>query len=224
VRLIDADGDTTIYTNDEHDQPDLNDPEVEIRRFDCMDCHNRPSHLFTPPANALNLALSTRRISPDLPYIRQTGLDLLNAEYTDREAAHASITAGLRTYYEEEYPDLAEADIENIDRAAGTLLTIYDENFFPEMNTDYRVRENNLSHFVNDGCFRCHDGIMSDAEGNTISSDCSTCHLIVAQGPSENLADLESNLGGLSFQHPEDIDEAWREMKCTECHDSESGY
>ena len=92
------------------------------------------------------------------------------------------------------------------------------------MNADYRVRENNLSHFVNDGCFRCHDGVMSDADGKTISTECSTCHVIVAQGPSEDLVDLENNLGGLEFQHPEDIDLAWQEMKCTECHDSESGY
>ena len=28
----------------------------------------------------------------------------------------------------------------------------------------------------------------------------------------------------LEFEHPEDIDEMWKEMKCTECHDPESGY
>ncbi|MCP4568921.1 MAG: cytochrome C [FCB group bacterium] len=224
VRQITASGDTIIYTNSDLEQPDFEDPELEIRKFDCMDCHNRPSHLFTPPATAINLALSARRISPDLPYIRQAGLDLLNAEYADREIAHEAIGSGLHIYYGEDYPETAVSHKAQIDEATQTLTAIYDENFFPEMNTDYRVRENNLSHFVNDGCFRCHDGVMSDAEGNTISTDCSTCHLIVAQGPSENLDDLESSLSGLDFQHPEDIDEAWKEMKCTECHDSESGY
>lgn len=224
VRLIDSDGDTTIYTNEEHEIPDLNDPEVEIRHFDCMDCHNRPSHLFTPPAKALNLAISTRKISPEMPYIRQTGLDLLNAEYTDRGEAHELINSGLKAFYEEDYPDFAISNADMIENASKVLIGIYNDNFFPEMKTDYRDRENNLSHFVNDGCFRCHDGVMSDSEGNTIATDCETCHLIVAQGPSENLDDLESNLSGLPFQHPEDIDQAWMEMKCTECHDSESGY
>jgi hypothetical protein len=65
---------------------------------------------------------------------------------------------------------------------------------------------------------------MKDGKGNVLSRDCDVCHLIVAQGPSENVDDLESKLTGLEFKHPEDIDEAWKEMKCTDCHDPESGY
>jgi hypothetical protein len=38
------------------------------------------------------------------------------------------------------------------------------------------------------------------------------------------VSDLEMNLAGLEFTHPEDIDEMWRDMKCTECHTPESGY
>lgn len=224
IRLIKASGDTVVYTDPEAEIPDLNDPEVEIRRFDCMDCHNRPSHLFTPPAVSLNLALSTRRISRDLPYIRSTGLDLLNAKYEDREVAMAALSTGLKEYYQEEYPELAASSPDKIEAAAEMLKRIYNNNFFPEMKTDYRARENNLSHFVNDGCFRCHDGYKQDAEGNAISSGCKTCHLIVAQGSSEQAGDLESDLTGLEFVHPEDIDEMWKEMKCTECHDPESGY
>ena len=29
------------------------DPEVEVRRFDCMDCHNRPAHQFRAPGDLL---------------------------------------------------------------------------------------------------------------------------------------------------------------------------
>lgn len=224
VRLINAAGDTVIYTRPGDEVPDPDDPGVEIRRFDCMDCHNRPSHLFTPPATALNLALSTRALSPELPYIRQVGLDLLNADYADRDAAHAAIASGLKAYYDDEHPEAARAAHDKIDIAVATLIRVYDQNFFPEMKTDYRARENHLSHFVNDGCFRCHDGVMQDSAGNTLSHDCTTCHLIVAQGASENIDDLETDLTGLEFEHPEDIDQAWKEMKCTECHDPESGY
>jgi len=225
IRLITEEGDTVIYIDpDADDIPDPADPNVEVRQFDCMDCHNRPSHLFTPPAVSLNLALSTRRISPDLPFIRQVGLDLLNAEYEDREAAHKSIASELSSYYLAEYPRVAEAKAAEIDAATNALIRIYDLNFFPEMGTDYRARENQLSHFVNDGCFRCHDGVMQDADGNVLPNDCNTCHLIVAQGPSERIDQLEMKLDGLEFKHPEDIFEAWKEMKCTECHDPESGY
>ena len=138
--------------------------------------------------------------------------------------ALAAISRGLFEYYQENYPELLEAKKDEIDQATRNLLTIYNQNFFPEMKTDYRARENNLSHFVNDGCFRCHDGVKENEEGETLSSACTSCHLIVAQGPSEKLSEVASDISGLEFQHPEDIDEAWKEMKCTECHTPESGY
>lgn len=224
VRHITAAGDTIIYTDPDAPPPDLNDPKTEIRRFDCIDCHNRPSHRFLPPASALNLALSTRRISPELPSVRKVGLDLLNAEYPDRDSAHTAIASQLRAYYRENHPDIMTASAQRVDSAAAELLRIYDENFFPEMKTDYRARENNLSHFVNNGCFRCHDGNKRSASGKTIPHDCTTCHLIVAQGGSENTDSLETKLSGLEFQHPEDIEDAWKETRCTECHDPGSGY
>jgi hypothetical protein len=222
VRLISAKGDTTIFKDPNFEM--AKDSAYEIRQFDCMDCHNRPSHLFTPPAKSLNLALSTRQISPELPNVRQVGLDLLNAAYKDRQEAQAAIGSGLTKYYQESYPNISQSKSADIDQATKTLQRIYSENFFPEMNTDYRARENNLSHFVNDGCFRCHDGVKVDSSGKKIARTCSTCHLIVAQGPSENVKDLESNLGGLEFHHPEDIGDAWKDTKCTECHDAKSGY
>ncbi len=224
VRFVNSDGDTIVYVDPDADIPDLNDPATEIRRFDCMDCHNRPSHSFLPPAKALNLALSTRNISPELPYVRKVGLSLLNDEYDSKQEALAAISQGLFEYYQENYPELLEVKKDEIDQATRSLLTIYNQNFFPEMKTDYRARENNLSHFVNDGCFRCHDGVKENEEGETLSSACTSCHLIVAQGPSEKLSEVASDISGLEFQHPEDIDEAWKEMKCTECHTPESGY
>lgn len=224
VRLINHDGDTLVYTDPDAEPIDPSNLEYEVRTFDCMDCHNRPSHIFTSPAVAINLALSTRNISPRIPYIRQVGLDLLNAEYETHGQAVDSIRQGLYNYYNAEYPDFVHANADILEQASKELVTIYSNNFFPEMKTDYRVRENNLSHFVNDGCFRCHDGIKKNYRGEVLSNDCTTCHLIVSQGPSEDPKELESDLTGVDFKHPEDIDEAWREMNCTECHTSESGY
>ncbi len=224
IRMTDSDGKVTVYQEPRAEMPDTTDPAIEIRRFDCMDCHNRPSHSFLPPAKGMNLALSTRRISPDLPYIRKVGLDLLNAEYKTQAEALDKIERGLWQYYREDYPELAVEKKVLIDQAVETIRDIYSQNFFPEMKTDYRVRVNNLSHFVNDGCFRCHDGVKENVKGERISNNCNTCHLIVAQGPSDNLEELVSNIAGLDFQHPEDIDGAWKEMMCTECHTPESGY
>ncbi len=224
IRMTDPDGKVTVYQEPGAEMPDTADPAIEIRRFDCMDCHNRPSHSFLPPAQGMNLALSTRRISPDLPYIRKVGLDLLNAEYKTQVEALDKIEWGLWLYYRENYPNLAVEKQELIDQAVEAIKDIYSQNFFPQMKTDYRARVNYLSHFVNDGCFRCHDGVKENVKGEMISNDCSTCHLIVAQGPSDRVEELVSNIAGLEFQHPEDIDGAWQEMMCTECHTPESGY
>ena len=217
-------GDTLIYTDPDGTQPDFDNPLTEIRKFDCMDCHNRPSHMFNPPAKLLNLAISTRRISPELKSIREFGLELLNAEYKTKPEAIDSITTRMVSYYEENYPEIAKEKRPLIVDAIKVLVQIYEQNFFPEMKTDYRDRENNLSHFTNDGCFRCHDGVMENQYGKKLSNECTTCHLIVAQGPSEDVDQLENNLSGVAFTHPEDIDGAWAEMNCTECHTPESGY
>lgn len=224
VRVVENGGDTTIYRNEEEDEPDFEDPATEIRTFDCMDCHNRPSHKFQPPATAINQALQTRQMSPRLPYIREIGVELLNDKYSDRREAREAIDRGLREYYREEYPDVADSLRSEINNAVAVLQEIYRRNFFPEMKTDYRERENNLSHFVNDGCFRCHNSTMVSENGATIESECTTCHYIVAQGPSESIDDLDMDLAGLEFNHPEDIDEYWKEVKCTACHTPESGY
>ena len=152
------------------------------------------------------------------------GLNLLNGSYEIREEAQEAIRSGLRSYYEENYPGIASSMSTQIRQATESLLTIYRENYFPEMKTDYRARENHLSHFTDDGCFRCHNESMVTDSGEHLAYDCHTCHLIVAQGPYESIEELEMNLAGLEFAHPEDIDGMWRDMKCTECHTNESGY
>ena len=73
-------------------------------------------------------------------------------------------------------------------------------------------------------CFRCHGSDKVDESGNTITKDCTACHTIVAQGPSESLNDLDQNLTGLEFVHPVDIGDTWQEINCTGCHTPEQGY
>ncbi len=225
VRVTDpVDGSVSIYTDPGAKPPDFDDPDTEIRLFDCMDCHNRPSHTFQPPATAMNLELSKGTIAKDLPFIRKIGLELLNAEYLTREEANETVPTGLHEFYAAQYPQDLAALREKIDQAAGVLLRIYNQNFFPDMKTDYRARLNNLSHFVNEGCFRCHFTDMENESGQRLSSDCEGCHTIVAQGPSDDLDQLTDDIAGLEFEHPVDIGEVWKRVKCTQCHTPASGY
>lgn len=223
VRRTDSAGNVTVYTDPDNPVDPAADG-VEVRRFDCIDCHNRPSHRFLPPATSLNQALASGTISADLPFVRRVGLDLLMAEYVARDEANTRIPEGLREYYRVEYGDRYDALVPVIDQAAASLLGIYNTSFFPEMKTDYRVRTNNLSHFVNDGCFRCHFSNLEDEAGTRISSTCTSCHAIVAQGPSADLNELDSDIAGLPFVHPAEIGNAWQTVRCTQCHTPSQGY
>lgn len=92
------------------------------------------------------------------------------------------------------------------------------------METDYRTRANHLSHFVDDGCFRCHFTAMENERGERISSSCESCHSIVAQGPSADLETLAGDLNGLPSGHPVKIGQVWQTVKCTQCHTPASGH
>jgi hypothetical protein len=63
-----------------------------------------------------------------------------------------------------------------------------------------------------------------DEAGATITKDCDACHTILAQGPSDDLGELEQSITGLEFVHPVDIGEQWREINCTGCHNANEGY
>lgn len=224
VRFTRPDGDAVVYAEPGAPPLDLEEDDVEIRRFDCMDCHNRPSHVFEAPAAALDFEMSRGAVSSAIPSIKRVGLDVLNATYDDKDEALAAIPRALTDYYRANYPDDFERLRSDLDAAAVVISAIYDRNFFPEYNTDYRVRVDNASHFTNDGCFRCHGSSLETAEGTPMSRDCTTCHVIVAQGASEDADDLESDLGGLEFQHPVDIGDIWRSVSCTQCHSPTAGY
>lgn len=225
VRVLDADGnEVTVYRDVTGEPIDPEEMDLEVRTFDCMDCHNRPSHHFLPPATAMNLEISKGTISANLPYIRREGLELLNADYETTEEANAAIPEGLHEFYRTEYPDRYDELLPDVDRAVATLLGIYNGNFFPEMETDYRARVNNLSHFVNEGCFRCHSSEMQTAAGVSLETACDTCHVILAQGPSDQLDELDQDILGLEFEHPADIGGVWQTVKCTQCHTPLSGY
>ncbi len=71
----------------------------EKRTMDCIDCHNRPTHAFELPANAVDLRMSRGLISPELPYIHKKAVELLKADYPDRDTAQKQIVEGIENYY-----------------------------------------------------------------------------------------------------------------------------
>ena len=178
----------------------------QVRTMDCIDCHNRPSHRYTPPDAAVDLAMSLNYLSPALPWVKTNAVWLLTRPYANTTQALEGIATGLAN----DYPGDP-----HVHQAIATVQRIYQENFFPDMKANWREYPDNIGHKDWPGCTRCHDDQHRTADGHhtIVFKDCRQCHLILAQGNGAQLQQL--NAKGFDFAHPGgDYDG----MDCDTCH------
>lgn len=152
----------------------------ERRTMDCMDCHNRPTHAFDLPERAVDRALADGAISRALPFVRKKAVELLRAEYADRDVASRELGEGLADFYRREYPQVHETRRAEITAAADRVREIYLRNIFPNMKVTWGTYPNNLGHEDFPGCFRCHDDKHKSRDGRVITQDCNACHAVLA--------------------------------------------
>jgi len=95
-------GQANVYTS--QPQSSTTAPPGEIRTVDCVDCHNRPSHILPSPDQSVDAALADGRLDASLPFIKQQGVAALTASYGDREQALRGIDGALRGFYQKTYP------------------------------------------------------------------------------------------------------------------------
>jgi len=178
------------YTDDKGKTVEFDSTEIKVskqelekgehRMMDCIDCHNRPAHAFELPENAVDQRMSRGLVSPELPFIRKKAVELLKVKYPDREAARKQIVEGITNYYKTTYPEIYNGKRALVEQSADNVASIYLRNIFPLMKVTWAVHPNNLGHTDFPGCFRCHDGSHTSADGQTISNDCTACHNLVA--------------------------------------------
>ena len=221
VRVMDPQGRVTEYMSTENPLSPEQIAKAPLRRMDCVDCHNRPSHVFRPPDRAVEEAFETGRLDRTLPYLKREAMRLLAHAYDSEAQAQTAILKGLAAFYQTTYPDLSREKGVAIQQATAELQRIYARNFFPEMRADWRVHPNHIGHLNADGCFRCHDGLHKSRNGKTITKDCTACHTILGQGPPEAVA--AAKLEAQPFQHPVDVGMDVTEFKCSQCHTGTSG-
>lgn len=150
------------------------------REMDCIDCHNRAAHSFDTPEDALNKDMAAGTPSASLPFIHKQGLALIKTQYASQEEATARITQGLEDFYRSQFPAVWSGQRAQVDQAAQTLATIYNQNVFPFMKVGWGTHPNNIGHNDYPGCFRCHDGNHNSKTGKSITNDCSMCHNLLA--------------------------------------------
>ncbi len=188
-------------------------------RMDCVDCHNRPTHVYIPPDQAVDQALLAHRLDVSLPYIKQQAVAALTGKYDTTETAVQAIAHDIDGYYESKYPDVAKNKPVEIRNAIDEVQQIFRRTTFPEMNVNWQTHPNNLGHFYFNGCFRCHDGQHVSAEGKVLSKDCNLCHTLMGQ---EEGGVSMAAVPNITFQHPVDLGDL-TQVNCSDCHNGGTG-
>jgi hypothetical protein len=184
------------------------------RVMDCVDCHNRPTHIYEPPDRAIDSQMLAGTIDRSLPFVKLKSVELLTAEYTSTDQAVAAIAKGLDDYYRTDHPDVYAAKSASVKRSAQTLQQVFRTTIFPEMKVDWRTHLDNRGHFYSPGCFRCHDNKHKSADGKVISKACDLCHSVVGQ---KEDATIMADTPDAGFTHPVDLGDM-TEVNCSDCH------
>jgi hypothetical protein len=182
VYYTDDQGKTTEFVSTDAKPTQQQLDKGEHRVMDCVDCHNRPTHVFELPENAVDKQMSLGRISPELPYVRKKAVEVLKVNYPTREIAKQSIPDEINNFYRTNYSTIYETRRSLVQQAGEEVAAIYLHNIFPDMRLTWGSHPNNLGHSDSPGCFRCHDGSHTSAGGQTITNDCSACHEVLAAG------------------------------------------
>ncbi|GAB4337886.1 MAG: NapC/NirT family cytochrome c [Desulfobulbaceae bacterium] len=178
VTLVDAEGKRKVYRRE---TVSGGKEMVGERVMDCMDCHNRPTHVFKSADDALNEKLLTGIIPSDIPYIKRQGLAAVTKEYSSQDEARRSIAREIMDWYRKEYPEIVAQQEEKLAMAVRGIQEAYVENVFPRMNIGWETYMSFTCHKKNGGCFRCHNEEFKTDGGETITTDCNACHIILAE-------------------------------------------
>ena len=99
-------GKETVYQTDDNPLTAEEIAAATPRRMDCVDCHNRPSHIYNSPDHAIDLAIAAGLIDPNLPEIKRASVESMTAKYNTEDEAMAGITKSIKDFYQSDYPDL----------------------------------------------------------------------------------------------------------------------
>jgi hypothetical protein len=210
-------GQVTVYQDNAEPLSPENLAAQKPRVLDCIDCHSRPSHDFRSPDHEVDLALISGMIDASIPEIKKAGVEALAAEYRSEQEARDGIVKTISGFYTSKYPEFSKQKPQALQNSSAVLQKIYSRNLFPTMKAKWSDYPNNIGHFNFRGCMRCHDGKHASKSGTTVTNDCRSCHVILAQGPDKRTG-IASMTAGLEFRHPVDIGPAWKEGNCYDCH------
>ncbi len=166
------------------------------REMDCIDCHNRPTHIFLSAEEAIDRKILNDAIPWQLPFIKRQAVEAVTRSYESEKEANKEIADSLWDWYKENYPDIFQQKPLLLKKAIIGVQQAYNENVFPGMNIKWCTYKNFIGHTEGSGCFRCHNDSLKTPSGQTISSDCTKCHIILAENvPAKDLLHILKQFG-----------------------------
>ena len=185
VHLTRSDGTEVLYTNsdfsDEGAEKSGNRHAGGAKTMDCVDCHTRPTHMYESANVALDKRFDSGEISTEIPFIKQQAMIAITGEYGSHQVAREQIRSTLTSWYQKNQADFIKENKALLETAIGAIQEAYTENVFPGMKIGWDNYIRNLGHLDDGGCFRCHNESFESEAGDTISQDCDTCHVIMAE-------------------------------------------
>ena len=213
VRFKQRDGTVVDYKNSASTLSDEQIKKLPVRKMDCVDCHNRPAHVYVNPHRAVDQSFTANALDVSLPFLKLVSVTVLSKQYGSTEQALSTIGKEVPEYYKKNYPDIYRTKMNSINGAVTELQRIYSTYFFPAMNTNWQSHADNIGHYNSEGCYRCHDGRHVSPTGKKIRTECTICHTT-----------LDQTVGGVTFKpedgnfrHPVDLGGQGK-YKCAECH------
>jgi len=154
--------------------------ENEKRLMDCVDCHNRATHIFRSPGELVDSAMVQGRIDKNLPFIKREAVKALIPPNPSLEEAFRRVEE-LTTFYQDSYPEVYTTNQAAVANAILELKEIARLTTFPEMMVDWNTYINHGGHQESPGCLRCHGKLVAvggEQPGKSIDSSCDSCHYL----------------------------------------------
>jgi nitrate/TMAO reductase-like tetraheme cytochrome c subunit len=148
------------------------------RTMDCVDCHNRPTHIYKTAKEELDLMLDRWPELQKIPYLMKAAVEVTARKFNEDEIQRGDVGLALLDWYNDHPEENPDATL--LKQAADQVQAIYSENVWPQMNITWGTYPNHIGHGTSAGCLRCHGNDHVTAEGKVLRSDCRLCHTILA--------------------------------------------
>ena len=150
-----------------------------VRTLDCVDCHNRATHRFENPEDAVDRLISAGKIDRSMPFAKRRALAALTGSFR-RGTEVKAMDTDLRASYRRDDPKTLNSHSRELDAAVRAMRGVWRRNIHRGMNIEWDPYPDHLGHRRGAGCRRCHSPDMVDARGKAVSHECTLCHSMLA--------------------------------------------